>query len=243
MVLATFPPSKTESSSAFSHIHDCSLDMQFHHFKILSITDWSCGYSAAICKAEKLSSAFFACLCSAHGWLFCSGLVGFYIGCRCQNTASSVGVVVSFQLISSSAWIWMQNTEMHISLSPFQVNGDIPPRLKKSAHEIILDFIRSRPPLNPVCNPVGFIPNKNVAFKSMFVSREHVKYYVFWHRISKILSFVYRMWYLKRTACNILHYQLAAVITSSPLSLINHYELGKNTILFPISVSFTIKCI
>lgn len=32
----------------------------------------------------------------------------------------------------------------------FQVNGDIPPRLKKSAHEIILEFIRSRPPLNPV---------------------------------------------------------------------------------------------
>ncbi|XP_044027660.1 protein spire homolog 1 isoform X2 [Siniperca chuatsi] len=30
------------------------------------------------------------------------------------------------------------------------VNGDIPPRLKKSAHEIILEFIRSRPPLNPV---------------------------------------------------------------------------------------------
>uniref|UniRef100_A0A452I374 KIND domain-containing protein n=1 Tax=Gopherus agassizii TaxID=38772 RepID=A0A452I374_9SAUR len=29
------------------------------------------------------------------------------------------------------------------------VNGDIPPRLKKSAHEKILDFIRSRPPLNP----------------------------------------------------------------------------------------------
>ncbi|XP_064835136.1 protein spire homolog 1 [Oncorhynchus masou masou] len=29
------------------------------------------------------------------------------------------------------------------------VNGDIPPRLK-SAHEVILDFIRSRPPLNPV---------------------------------------------------------------------------------------------
>lgn len=30
------------------------------------------------------------------------------------------------------------------------MNGDIPPRLKKSAHEIILEFIRSRPPLNPV---------------------------------------------------------------------------------------------
>uniref|UniRef100_A0A673KR30 Protein spire homolog 1 n=1 Tax=Sinocyclocheilus rhinocerous TaxID=307959 RepID=A0A673KR30_9TELE len=35
-------------------------------------------------------------------------------------------------------------------LRKVMVNGDIPPRLKKSAHEIILDFIRSRPPLNPV---------------------------------------------------------------------------------------------
>lgn len=37
-----------------------------------------------------------------------------------------------------------------LMLMSFQVNGDIPPRLKKSAHEIILEFIRSRPPLNPV---------------------------------------------------------------------------------------------
>ncbi|XP_048452151.1 protein spire homolog 1 [Rhincodon typus] len=29
------------------------------------------------------------------------------------------------------------------------VNGNVPPKLKKSAHEMILDFIRSRPPLNP----------------------------------------------------------------------------------------------
>ncbi|XP_032731692.1 protein spire homolog 1 isoform X6 [Lontra canadensis] len=36
------------------------------------------------------------------------------------------------------------------TLRKVMVNGDIPPRLKKSAHEIILDFIRSRPPLNPV---------------------------------------------------------------------------------------------
>ncbi|XP_032079028.1 protein spire homolog 1 isoform X1 [Thamnophis elegans] len=35
------------------------------------------------------------------------------------------------------------------TLRKVTVNGDIPPRLKKSAHEIILDFIRSRPPLNP----------------------------------------------------------------------------------------------
>ncbi|XP_070603604.1 protein spire homolog 1 isoform X3 [Erythrolamprus reginae] len=36
------------------------------------------------------------------------------------------------------------------TLRKVMVSGDIPPRLKKSAHEIILDFIRSRPPLNPV---------------------------------------------------------------------------------------------
>ncbi|XP_044862271.1 protein spire homolog 1 isoform X1 [Mauremys mutica] len=35
------------------------------------------------------------------------------------------------------------------TLRKVMVNGDIPPRLKKSAHEKILDFIRSRPPLNP----------------------------------------------------------------------------------------------
>uniref|UniRef100_H3DQR2 Spire type actin nucleation factor 1 n=1 Tax=Tetraodon nigroviridis TaxID=99883 RepID=H3DQR2_TETNG len=34
-------------------------------------------------------------------------------------------------------------------LRKVMVNGDIPP-LKKSAHEVILEFIRSRPPLNPV---------------------------------------------------------------------------------------------
>ncbi|KAJ8288396.1 hypothetical protein COCON_G00010550 [Conger conger] len=36
------------------------------------------------------------------------------------------------------------------NLRKVMVNGNIPPRLKKSAHEVILDFIRSRPPLNPV---------------------------------------------------------------------------------------------
>lgn len=38
----------------------------------------------------------------------------------------------------------------HISASLFQVDGDIPTRVKRDAHELILDFIRSRPPLKPV---------------------------------------------------------------------------------------------
>ncbi|XP_033971475.1 protein spire homolog 1 isoform X1 [Trematomus bernacchii] len=36
------------------------------------------------------------------------------------------------------------------NLRKVMMHGDIPPRLKKSAHEVILEFIRSRPPLNPV---------------------------------------------------------------------------------------------
>ncbi|XP_055001870.1 protein spire homolog 2 isoform X3 [Sorex araneus] len=35
-------------------------------------------------------------------------------------------------------------------LRQVMVNGDIPPRVKKDAHELILDFIRSRPPLKQV---------------------------------------------------------------------------------------------
>ncbi|TNN85671.1 Protein spire 1 [Liparis tanakae] len=37
-------------------------------------------------------------------------------------------------------------------LRKVMVKGDIPPRLKRSAHEIILEFIRSRPPLNPAAD-------------------------------------------------------------------------------------------
>lgn len=44
----------------------------------------------------------------------------------------------------------LKMNELNLTSVSLQVNGDIPPRLKKSAHEVILDFIRSRPPLNPV---------------------------------------------------------------------------------------------
>ncbi|XP_039228934.1 protein spire isoform X7 [Drosophila yakuba] len=36
-------------------------------------------------------------------------------------------------------------------LRKVMVNGDIPPRVKKDAHAMILEFIRSRPPLKKVC--------------------------------------------------------------------------------------------
>lgn len=39
-----------------------------------------------------------------------------------------------------------------------QVDGDIPPRVKKDAHELILDFIRSRPPLKQVGASTGTPP-------------------------------------------------------------------------------------
>ena len=35
-------------------------------------------------------------------------------------------------------------------LNKIMVEGELPPRLKKDAHDIILQFIRTRPPLKPV---------------------------------------------------------------------------------------------
>ena len=37
-------------------------------------------------------------------------------------------------------------------MNPVLVDGKIPPKVKRDAHDIILDFIRSRPPLKPVSN-------------------------------------------------------------------------------------------
>ena len=35
-------------------------------------------------------------------------------------------------------------------LNKIMVDGELPPRLKKDAHDIILQFIKARPPLKPV---------------------------------------------------------------------------------------------
>ena len=35
-------------------------------------------------------------------------------------------------------------------LRQVMIDGAIPPKVKKDAHDVILDFIRSRPPLRPV---------------------------------------------------------------------------------------------
>ena len=42
------------------------------------------------------------------------------------------------------------------------VDGRLPPTLKKDAHDVILDFIRSRPPLKPV----KFIPEKILVWEN-----------------------------------------------------------------------------
>lgn len=36
------------------------------------------------------------------------------------------------------------------NLRKVMVNGDVPPKVKKDAHALILEFIRSRPPLKKV---------------------------------------------------------------------------------------------
>ena len=42
-------------------------------------------------------------------------------------------------------------------LNKVMVDGDLPHKVKKDAHDIILEFIRSRPPLKPVS--IGLAPN------------------------------------------------------------------------------------
>lgn len=36
------------------------------------------------------------------------------------------------------------------TLNKVMVNGELPPNVKRDAHDMILEFIRSRPPLKPV---------------------------------------------------------------------------------------------
>ena len=43
-------------------------------------------------------------------------------------------------------------------LNKVMVNGEIPPKIKKDAHNVILEFIRSRPPLRPVSEKTDFSP-------------------------------------------------------------------------------------
>ena len=62
-------------------------------------------------------------------------------------------------------------------LNKVMINGDLPPRLKKDAHELILDFIRSRPPLVPVSKRVlkPLPPKQETIYEKLMVSirQEH----------------------------------------------------------------------
>ena len=54
------------------------------------------------------------------------------------------------------------------------INGDLPPRIKRDAHTIILDFIRSRPPLRKVSFAILKIWNKNAFYKYFSVRNCHL---------------------------------------------------------------------
>lgn len=66
-------------------------------------------------------------------------------GSNSQNTGSSVLPSWKLFLKPSNDYDWSFYS---------QVNGDIPPKVKHDAHAMILDFIRSRPPLHPVSDPL-----------------------------------------------------------------------------------------
>ncbi|KFQ93334.1 Protein spire 2, partial [Nipponia nippon] len=62
--------------------------------------------------------------------------------------AGAAGAGVWPYTLSRGALLLMQDIRArNYKLRKVMVDGDIPPRVKKDAHELILDFIRSRPPL------------------------------------------------------------------------------------------------
>ena len=60
------------------------------------------------------------------------------------------------------------------NLRKVMVNGDIPRRVKKDAHAVILEFIRSRPPLRKV----GYV-NISIFFSSTFFNSFYWRLRVF----------------------------------------------------------------
>ena len=50
------------------------------------------------------------------------------------------------------------------SLNKIMVDGELPQRIKKDAHDIILQFIRTRPPLKPVRHILHKFPNQPLKF-------------------------------------------------------------------------------
>ena len=54
------------------------------------------------------------------------------------------------------------------SLNKIMVDGELPPRMKKDAHDIILQFIRHRPPLKPVSNYLSYGMSQQVLDENSF---------------------------------------------------------------------------
>ncbi len=53
-------------------------------------------------------------------------------------------------------------------LNKVMVDGELPPRIKRDAHDIILEFIRSRPPLKPVGFFIKFVA-PSVSARQLFL--------------------------------------------------------------------------
>ena len=49
-------------------------------------------------------------------------------------------------------------------LNKIMVDGELPPRLKKDAHDIILQFIKARPPLKPVRKQIIIACSSKIVF-------------------------------------------------------------------------------
>ncbi|NXW73929.1 SPIR2 protein, partial [Hirundo rustica] len=111
-------------------------------------TDWvrRCGRARELCRARVGADAVSACPPQARLWVQLMRELRHGVKLKKVQEKQFNPLPTEYQLTPFE--MLMQDIRArNYKLRKVMVDGDIPPRVKKDAHELILDFIRSRPPL------------------------------------------------------------------------------------------------
>lgn len=130
-------------------------DDLFHAKMIFIVTRWR-HFSYTHHKHEHVFniSIFHAIFCirstataawehSHFAYLFCLTKTFFFVNYQYAS--------VNKRISSNDFCSFFTLTNRKYNLRKVMVNGDVPLKVKKDAHALILEFIRSRPPLKKVC--------------------------------------------------------------------------------------------
>ncbi|NXX37649.1 SPIR2 protein, partial [Nicator chloris] len=111
-------------------------------------TDWvrRCGRAWGLCQAWVGADTMSACPLQARLWVQLMRELRHGVKLKKVQEKQFNPLPTEYQLTPFE--MLMQDIRArNYKLRKVMVDGDIPPRVKKDAHELILDFIRSRPPL------------------------------------------------------------------------------------------------